>query len=116
MRAEDAQKTLDFHVGLLGMTIGTRPDLGFPGAWLHAGGRNAVLHMTFDRPLPSQRAGVIDHMAFTASDLKDLKARFDAAGVEYDLRRQVGACTWQRFTFDPNGARTELDFDADESL
>ena len=36
--AEDAQKTLDFYVGLLGLTVGHRPDLGFPGAWLYAGG------------------------------------------------------------------------------
>ena len=114
--AEDEHKTLDFYVGLLGMTVGPRPDLGFPGAWLHAGGPQAVLHMYFDRPLPSARAGVIDHMAFTATDLKAVKARFDAAGVKYDLRRQVGAGTWQLFTFDPNGAKVELDFDPAETL
>ena len=55
-------------------------------------------------------------MAFTATDLKAVKARFDAAGVKYDLRRQVGTGTWQLFYFDPNGARVELDFDAAESL
>jgi hypothetical protein len=27
---------------------------------------------------------VIDHMAFTASDVKAVKARFDAAGVKYE--------------------------------
>ncbi len=111
--AEDAQKTLDYYVGLLGLEPGPRPDLGFAGAWLYAGGR-AVLHLYFDRPVPAQRAGVIDHMAFTARDLKAVKARFDAAGVTYDLRRQAGAGTWQLFSFDPNGARVELDFDAAE--
>ena len=114
--AEDEAKTLDFYVGLLGLTVGPRPDLGFPGAWLHAGGPQAVLHIVFGRPLPSQRAGVIDHMAFTATDLPAVKARFDGAGVKYDLRRQAGSGTWQLFTFDPNGARVELDFDAAESL
>ena len=100
--AEDETRTLDFYVGLLGLTPGHRPDLGFPGAWLYAGGTQAVLHIIFGRPLPSQRAGVLDHMAFTASDLKAVKARFDAAGVTYDLRRQAGAGTWQLFSFDPN--------------
>ncbi|HSW09010.1 VOC family protein [Aquabacterium sp.] len=114
--AEDEEKTLDFYVGLLGLTVGHRPDLGFPGAWLYAGGPQAVLHMYFGRPLPSQRAGVIDHMAFTATDLRAVKARFDQRGLKYDLRQQPGAGTWQLFTFDPNGAKVELDFDASETL
>ena len=114
--AEDEQKTLAFYVDLLGLTVGPRPDLGFPGAWLHAGGEHAVLHMVFGRPLPPQRAGVIDHMAFSARDLRAVKARFDASGTKYDLRRQVGAGTWQLFCCDPNGAKVELDFDAAETL
>ena len=114
--AEDEVKTLDFYVSLLGLTPGHRPDLGFPGAWLYAGGPQAVLHMYFGRPLPVQRAGVIDHMAFSATGLRALKARFDERGVKYDLRQQVGAGTWQLFCFDPNGAKVELDFDASETL
>ncbi len=109
--AENAQATLDFYVGLLGLTVGHRPDLGFPGAWLYAGGPQAVLHMYFDRPVPAQRAGVIDHMAFTAQGLKAMKARFDERGWKYDLRQQVGAGTWQLFCHDPTGAKVELDFD-----
>ena len=109
------------HAGLLraacsASTEGQRPDLGFPGAWLYAGGPQAVLHIYFDRPVPRQRAGVIDHMAFTASDLKAVKARFDERGIKYDLRRQAGAGTWQLFCHDPNGAKVELDFDPSESL
>ena len=114
--AEDEHETLAFYVGLLGMTVGHRPELGFPGAWLYAGGPHAVLHMYFDRPMPAHRAGVIDHMAFSATDLKSVKARLDERGLKYDLRRQAGAGTWQLFTFDPNGAKVELDFDAAESL
>jgi catechol 2,3-dioxygenase-like lactoylglutathione lyase family enzyme len=114
--AEDERQTLDFYVGLLGLTVGHRPDLGFPGAWLYAGGPQAVLHMYFDRPVPKQRAGVIDHMAFTAQGLRAVKARFDASGTKYDLRQQAGAGTWQLFCFDPNGAKVELDFDASETL
>jgi catechol 2,3-dioxygenase-like lactoylglutathione lyase family enzyme len=114
--AEDEKKTLDFYVGLLGLQVGPRPDLGFAGAWLYAGGPQAVLHMYFDRPMPSQRTGVLDHMAFSASELRSVKARFDAAQVKYDLRRQTGSGTWQLFCYDPNGAKVELDFDAGETL
>jgi catechol 2,3-dioxygenase-like lactoylglutathione lyase family enzyme len=113
--AEDPAKTLDYYVGLIGLQEGPRPDLGFPGAWLYAGGR-PILHVYFDRPVPAQRAGVIDHMAFTAKGLKAVKARFDARGVKYDLRQQPGAGTWQLFSHDPNGAKVELDFDASETL
>ena len=111
--AEDPARTMAFYTQLLGLEDGPRPDLGFPGAWLYAGGR-AVVHVYFDRPVPAQRAGVIDHMAFTARGLKELKARFDQEGTPYELRRQKGAGTWQLFCHDPNGARVELDFDASE--
>ena len=96
--------------------MGQRPDLGFPGAWLYAGSPQAVLHMYFERPMPATRTGVIDHLAFSATGLKAVKARFDAAGVAYDLRRQPGAGTWQLFSTDPNGAKVELDFDPAETL
>jgi hypothetical protein len=113
--AEDRTCTLDYYCGLLGLVEGPRPDLGFPGAWLYPpGSRHAVLHIVWDRPMPATRAGVIDHMAFSASDLKAVKARFDERGVEYSLRRQAGAGMWQLFSFDPNGARVELDFDPGE--
>jgi catechol 2,3-dioxygenase-like lactoylglutathione lyase family enzyme len=113
--AEDIGKTMDFYVGLLGLERGWRPDLGFPGEWLYADGK-AVLHIYSDRPVPSQRSGLIDHMAFTASDLRAVKARFDERGVKYDLRRQKEAGTWQLFCYDPSGAKVELDFDAAETL
>ena len=114
--AEDERKTLDFYVGLLGLNVGHRPDLGFPGAWLYAGGTQAVLHMYFERPMPATRTGVIDHLAFSATGLKAVKASFDEAGIAYDLRRQAGAGTWQLFSVDPNGAKVELDFEASEAL
>ncbi len=113
--AQDKDEALAFYCGLLGLTEGHRPDLAFAGAWLYAGGPQAVLHMYFDRPVPQPRSGVIDHMAFTARDLKAVKARFDASGTTYELRQQVGAGTWQLFCHDPSGAKVELDFDASES-
>jgi catechol 2,3-dioxygenase-like lactoylglutathione lyase family enzyme len=115
--AEDRQQTLDFYCGLLGLVEGHRPDLGFAGAWLYTpGGDAAVLHIYWDRPMPAQRTGVIDHLAFTSSGLKAVKAKLDAAGLSYRLQQQAGAGTWQLFTYDPNGAKVELDFDPSERL
>jgi len=114
--AEDRQKTLDFYTRLLGLAEGHRPDLGFDGAWLYGEAPQAVLHLYFDRKPPTQRAGVIDHMAFSARDVKAVKARFDEAGIKYDLRQQKESGIWQLFTYDPTGAKVELDFDPAESL
>lgn len=113
--AESRELTLGYYCGLLGLREGYRPDLGFPGAWLYAPGTDeAILHIYWDRPMPEPRTGVIDHLAFSASGLKAVKARFEEQGVPYDLRRQAGSGTWQLFSFDPNGARVELDFDGNE--
>lgn len=113
--AEDLERTLDFYVGVLGLEQGHRPDLGFAGAWLYAGG-NPILHVYADRPIPPGVAGVIDHMAFSARGLREVKSRFDERGLKYDLRQQKGSGTWQLFSLDPNGAKVELDFDASETL
>ena len=113
--AADLERTLDFYVGVLGLEQGPRPDLGFAGAWLYADGK-PVLHVYGDRPVPPGVAGVIDHMAFSARGLREVKARFDSRGLKYDLRQQKGSGTWQLFCNDPSGAKVELDFDPSETL
>jgi catechol 2,3-dioxygenase-like lactoylglutathione lyase family enzyme len=115
--AENREATLDFYVGLLEFKETHRPDLGFPGAWFTASeGGPAILHIYWDRPMPATRTGVIDHMAFTATDLKAVKKRFDERGIKYELRKQKDPGTWQLFSHDPNGAKVELDFDPSETI
>lgn len=112
--ARDLDETLAYYVDLLGLKVGPRPDLGFAGAWLYAGG-TPILHVYADRPVPQPPAGVIDHMAFTARDLARVKRRFDEARWPYQLRQQKDSGTWQLFSHDPNGAKVELDFEAHET-
>lgn len=111
--AGDLEATKDFYLGIMGLVEGYRPNFGFPGAWLYAGDA-AVLHIVAGRALPSDPRGVLDHIAFSATDLPGVVRRLQAKGIPYDLGRLQDSGAWQLFCFDPNGARVELDFAADE--
>jgi catechol 2,3-dioxygenase-like lactoylglutathione lyase family enzyme len=111
---DDVPRTTEFYHELLGLTEGYRPKLGFPGVWLYADGK-AVLHVMGGRTRDQLTPGVIDHMAFSATGLKDVLAKLDARGIENICRRQPESGVWQVFFFDPNGARVELDFAPEES-
>ena len=102
-----------FYTGVLGFTEGPRPPLSFGGAWMYAGGE-PVLHIS-EAKLPPDPAGVLDHLAFTASDLRGTVARLKAHGIEFTLRQQVGTRIWQIFCNDPCGAKVELDFAPEET-
>lgn len=75
-----------------------------------------MLYIKFARPLPSQRVAVLDHMAFSATGLKAVKARFDAPGVKYGLHQQAGSGTWKLACCDPSGPKPGLDFDANKAF
>jgi len=111
---DDVPRTVEFYGRLLGLTDGPRPDLGFPGAWMYAGD-DAILHIVGGKSREHLRAGVIDHMAFTAQGLSETIATLVAYNIEHTCRQQVGTGFWQVFFFDPNGARVELDFAASEA-
>ena len=110
---DDVDATVAFYREFLGLAPGYRPDLGFPGAWLYRGD-NAILHVIGGRPREALKPGVIDHIAFTASGLPATLERLTAKEIHYACRQQTGTGLWQVFFFDPNGARVELDFAADE--
>lgn len=107
--ARDLDTTRAFYIDILGLVEGHRPPLGFPGAWLYAGGQ-PVLHVIAGRKLPEDPAGVLDHMVFSGADLRATTAKLKQHGIEYTLRRQPDSGVWQLFCFDPSGARVELDF------
>ena len=112
--SDDLEATRHFYCDLFGFRVGWRPPFQFPGWWLYADGDSPILHVIHRDPLPRERAGVLDHMAFSAKGLRATAAALTAQGIAYDLRRQPESGTWQLFCFDPSGARVELDFDAGE--
>jgi catechol 2,3-dioxygenase-like lactoylglutathione lyase family enzyme len=110
---DDVDRTVTFYRDFLGLEPGPRPTLGFPGAWLYGGG-TAIVHVIGDVTKDRLRPGVIDHMAFSAQGLADTLAKLDRHAIKYAARRQIDSRVWQVFFFDPNGARIELDFAAEE--
>ncbi len=111
--ARDIDETRRFYADILGLEEGYRPDMGFPGIWFYVG-EQWVLHVVAGRKMPSPPAGVIDHMAFSATGLGATLEKLKANGIDYRLSRQVGTRVWQIFFDDPNGAKVELDFDPEE--
>ena len=81
---------------------------------LFRSGNQAILHIMAGRPMPANAAGVIDHMAFTACNLQAVVDTLKQHGIQYELHRLKGLENWQLFCYDPDGAKVELDFPADE--
>ena len=80
-----------FYRDLLGLTVdATRPDLGYPGAWLQVGGRQIhLLELPNPDPVEGRPAhgGCDRHLALLVRDLDWLARRLNGAGVPYTLSR-----------------------------
>jgi len=103
-----------FYGELLGLKTGYRPPISRPGVWLYAG-EHPILHVIDPVEMPKQPAGVLDHMAFFATGLKEVAAKLKQRGIAYDLSQQGETGMWQMFFHDVNGAKVELNFEKDEA-
>jgi catechol 2,3-dioxygenase-like lactoylglutathione lyase family enzyme len=121
--SDDIDGTRDFYRDVVGLEVGQRPPLAFPGYWLYAdpGGASCV-HIAERRAyaahaaglglhVPSGNAGVgpVDHVAFRAGsgDYDGLLARLARAGIEA-VTNAVPGGPRQVFIEDPNGVRVEI--------
>jgi catechol 2,3-dioxygenase-like lactoylglutathione lyase family enzyme len=117
--SDDLEETRKFYCDLLGFEIGARPNFPMGGYWLYVGDQ-PILHVIQRQKLMERehRSGILDHMAFTATDLPGTAAKLDKAGVKWELRRLPLESTrgglWQLFFDDPHGAKVEFDFDKTE--
>ena len=105
----DTTRSLDFYCGLHGLTVdASRPDLGYPGAWLQLG--NGQIHiMELPNPDPTvnrpAHGGRDRHIALVVSDLDELLDRLDAAGIPYTRSKSGRRAA---FTRDYDGNAVEL--------
>ena len=124
IRPWDLERTMEFYVEVVGLTVGYRPPVGFPGYWLYAGDA-ALVHLQGARPgespaeppAPGRPAstGYIDHIAFAAADLKATRARLEAQGVAFTERLVPRDGQTLVTVQDPMGVRVELVFSAAEA-
>ena len=122
IRPRDLEATKDFYANVIGLKVGERPPLAFPGYWLYAGD-TPVVHLIgqqekatpiVDHNDPSVKVTRLDHIAFTAEGLPDMRARLKADGRKFDERVLPRLNMTQLFTLDPDGIDVELNFDARE--
>jgi catechol 2,3-dioxygenase-like lactoylglutathione lyase family enzyme len=110
---DDIDATRDFWCDALGLEVGERPPLEFPGYWLYAGSIPCV-HVAeraaFDAH--SQRIGIaaasgpVEHVAFSADDYDGLVERLRAGGIHAAPNAVPGMR--QLFVEDPNGVKIEI--------
>lgn len=117
--AEDIEETRDFYC-LVGLRVGERPPLEFPGYWMYAGSTPCV-HIADRGAYRAHAAGLglsvpdaglcyapVDHIAFNASDYDTLAHRLAASGVATVHNTVAAAGLSQLFVDDPNGVRIEI--------
>lgn len=133
VRTTDLQASCDFYQDILGFTQGFRPPFDFPGAWLYRGGDEGdfgTVHIIGIDPNDPKGlieylgdkaedglvgTGAIDHVAFLATDLKDMHERLKRAGVSYRERTVPSLGLHQLFMEDPSGVTIELNYPAAEA-
>ena len=116
----DLERTRTFYCDVLGLDVGDRPPLDFPGYWLYSGGVATVHLMGTRKPRDGivvrgtdrkyEDTGRLDHIAFAASDVDDVRNRLKSKNVQF--REQVVPRTGdtQVFLYDPDGIGVELNF------
>jgi len=105
----DTEKSLKFYRGILGLRLDeSRPDLGYPGAWLQLDG--GQIHL-LEVPNPDaanvrpEHGGRDHHIALQVSSLTMLIHRLDTAGICYSKSKSGRAALFCR---DYDGNAIEL--------
>jgi catechol 2,3-dioxygenase-like lactoylglutathione lyase family enzyme len=118
--SDDIERASHFYEGVLGLKVGARPPLEFPGYWLYAG-VTACVHIaerasyrahvqTLGLGVPERAhgPGPVDHIAFGASDYDSVSLRLERFGIKPVRNDVPGGGPRQLFFEDPDGVRVEI--------
>jgi len=101
----DTGKALEFYKGILGLNVDeSRPDIGYPGAWLQVG--SSQIHLLevpdpYAQAVRPEHGGRDNHVALQVSDLEEIIRRLQAAGIGYSRSKSGRAALFCR-DFDGN--------------
>ncbi len=123
IKVRDLERTKDFYQDIVGLKVGERPPLAFPGYWLYCGDVPTV-HLIGDRAddpqIPDDEAnpaatGRLDHIAFSCDGLKAMREHLKSRNIKFDERVLPRLNMTQLFYLDPDGISVECNFDASET-
>jgi len=122
VRSGNLERSLDFYRDVLGFEVMPRPDFPFPGYWLGVAGKVQV-HLGPDgiaeeseyyfgtSPRSARdNSGVIDHIAFQASEPEIFARRLHDLALPVRSRYIPEIQLFQIFLADPDGVMIELNF------
>jgi catechol 2,3-dioxygenase-like lactoylglutathione lyase family enzyme len=123
IKVRDLERTKDFYQDIVGLKVGERPPLPFPGYWLYCGdvptvhliGYRAEDPVITDGPSYPAPTGRLDHIAFSCNGLKEMRANLQARDIRFDERVLPRMNMTQLFYLDPDGISVECNFDAAET-
>ncbi|MHB1923753.1 MAG: VOC family protein [Acidimicrobiales bacterium] len=102
VNVSDVDAARRFYTEVLGLTERPdRPDFGFGGAWLDAGGQQVHLIQSDSTPAPGQ------HFALQVDDLAAVVEELKGRGIDVSPPNPVGT-SLQAFLNDPAGNGIEL--------
>jgi catechol 2,3-dioxygenase-like lactoylglutathione lyase family enzyme len=119
---DDIDRTRDFYRDVIGLDVGFRADLGFPGYWLYLGDV-PVIHIaewetytvhSHKQGIPvttrANSTGVLDHVAFNGHNAAEMIEKLQRMNVPFHRNDVKHVGLVQLFLFDPNGLKIELNY------
>lgn len=131
IRTSRLEESKRFYVEILGLRVGYRPPLDFPGVWLYQGGDEAdygVVHLIGtdgdgrglvdylgEKADAGTGTGALDHLAFLATELDEFRHRLQRHKIEFFERTVPALRLRQMFFSDPSGLTIEMNFPATDT-
>ena len=113
------EESIRFYCDVLGLYVGDRPPLPFPGAWLYCENNQPTIHLIGTDPgqpdRPKVPSGRLHHICFWTTGREEIRQRLIKHGVKFNTVVLPRVHNTQFFMQDPNGINVELNFPAEET-